>query len=163
MLRELTKTRELLPAADRTYPLLLITHLAFFILTPLEVLFLHRTFVPALGIAMAALYVGATLLRWWSTSLLAAHWSSRVAVPGDLVPVTGGPYRVIRHPNYLAMSFELLAAGLFHSAWLSTAIVTLLNIAAITIRIREEESALFQIPAYRAKMDKTARLIPGVY
>ena len=119
--------------------------------------------LPALGIPMIGLFALAVLLRWWATSLLKEQWSSRVVVPEDLRPVTVGPYRVVRHPNYLAVSLELLAAGLMYSAFLSTAVVGALNLFAIVKRIRSEEEALFQIPAYRAAMASKARLIPGIY
>lgn len=159
----LAKDRPLVPAADRAFPLLLVTHITFFILTPLEVVGLDRTFHPALGVPMVLLFLGASALRAWSISLLGAHWSSKVIVPEDLVPVTGGPYRYVRHPNYLAMSLELFSLGLMHSAWISTAIVTLLNAVAVHRRILSEEATLFQVPAYREAMEPKSRLIPGVY
>ena len=99
----------------------------------------------------------------WSTSLLGRSWTSRVAVPQDLRPVVHGPYRLVRHPNYLAMSLEFLAMGLIYSAWWSTLIVGVLNAWSLALRIRAEERALFQVPAYRAAMEHKARLIPFVY
>jgi methyltransferase len=162
-LAALQSSRTLLKAPDQTFPHLLVTHLAFFVLTPLEVWLLDRPFLPALAFSMLALFLVATALRSWSTSLLAEHWSSRVAVPEDLQPVTSGPYKVIRHPNYLAMSLELLALGLMHSAWLASAVVTVLNAISVNMRIWEEEAVLFQVPAYKEAMEKTARLIPGIY
>lgn len=161
--RRLQEQRAVLPSRDRAFPWLLLTHVAFFVLTPLEVVLLHREFLPALGIAMIALFLLAVLLRWWATSLLKEQWSSRVVVPQDLQPVTSGPYRVVRHPNYLAVSLELLAAGLMYSAFWSTVIVGLLNLTALVKRIHTEEEVLFQVPAYRVAMANKARLIPGIY
>jgi methyltransferase len=112
---------------------------------------------------MIGLFLLAMLLRWWATSLLKGQWSSQVVVPEDLQPVTSGPYRVLRHPNYLAVSVELLAASLMYSAFLSTAVVGVLNCCAIVKRIHTEEEVLFRIPAYRAAMAHKARLIPGIY
>jgi methyltransferase len=162
-IRRLQEQRQVLPTRDRAFPWMLLAHVAFFVLTPLEVVLLHREFLPALGIPMIGLFILAVLLRWWATSLLKEQWSSRVVVPEDLQTVTSGPYRVVRHPNYLAVSLELLAAGLMYSAFWSTAIVGLLNLYAIIRRIRAEEEALFQVPAYRAAMANKARLIPGIY
>jgi methyltransferase len=161
--RRLQEGRALLPSRDRAFPWLLLTHVAFFVLTPAEVVLLGRTFVPALGVPMIALFALATLLRWWSTALLGAHWSSKVVVPDDLQPVTAGPYRLVRHPNYLAMSLELLAAGLIYSAYLSAAAVAVLNLVAVVKRIRAEEEVLFQVPAYRDALGDKARLVPGIY
>jgi methyltransferase len=157
------KARGLLPDEDRAMPWLLATHLAFFVLTPLEILLLGREFIPALAYPMLGLLVLGVGLRMWSTSLLGRSWTSRVAVPQDLRPVVHGPYRLVRHPNYLAMSLEFLAMGLIYSAWWSTLIVGVLNAWSLALRIRAEERALFQVPAYRAAMEHKARLIPFVY
>jgi methyltransferase len=161
--RRLQEQRHILPSKDRAFPWMLVTHVAFFVLTPLEVVLLDREFLPALGISMIGLFLLAALMRWWATSLLKEQWSSMVVVPEDLQPVTSGPYRVVRHPNYLALSLELLAAGLMYPAFLSTAVVGVLNLYAIVTRIHAEEEVLFQIPAYRTAMANKARLIPGIY
>jgi methyltransferase len=161
--RRLERQGQVLPSRDRALPWMLITHAAFFVLTPLEVVLLDRTFHPALGIPMIGLFLLATLLRWWATALLGGQWSSKVVVPADLRPVTSGPYRWVRHPNYLAVSLELLAAGLIYSAYLSTVVVGLLNLYATIKRIHAEEEVLFQVPAYRTALGNKARLIPGIY
>jgi protein-S-isoprenylcysteine O-methyltransferase Ste14 len=77
--------------------------------------------------------------------------------------VTAGPYRVVRHPLYLA---ELVATcGImlqFRQPW--SALVTLAVVAAQFPRMHFEEEILGEtFPAYRAYKAKTARLIPGVY
>jgi len=159
----LAASRRLVPGEDRTYRGFLVTHVAFFTLTPLEIVWLNPGFHPALGIPMALLFLAASLLRRWAIAHLSANWSSQVAVDADLAPATGGPYRYVRHPNYLAMSVELTALGLMLSAYASTLIVAVLNAVAVHARIREEEAALFQVPAYRDAMQSRARLIPGVY
>lgn len=159
----LQQQRDILPSQDRALPWMLLTHVAFFVLTPLEVVLLDRTFIPALGIPMIVVFVLATLLRWWATALLGRQWNSKVVVPNDLLPVTSGPYRLVRHPNYLAISLELLSAGLIYSAYLSTIVVGVLNLYSIIKRIRMEEEVLFQVPAYRSALANKARLVPGIY
>jgi methyltransferase len=148
---------------DRALSLLWLAHLAFFLLVPLELVLRKPQFIPALGLPMLGLFAIAMLLRWWSTRLLAANWTSQVAIAVDMKPVTRGPYRWIRHPNYLAMAVELMSLSLVYPTWASAAIVGALTIAAVVVRIRREEEALFQLPAYRAAMEKKARLIPGIY
>jgi methyltransferase len=155
--------RGLVPNSDPAAPLLVFTHVLFFILTPLEVLALRREFIPALGIPMILILFAAMGLRYWSRSSLGAYWTSRVAVPSDMRPVVRGPYRLIRHPNYLAMSIELLAMDLIYSAWLTAVVVGILNAWSIVLRMKAEERALFQVPGYQEAMQNKARLIPGVY
>lgn len=162
-IHRLERNRQLLPSQDCALPWMRITHIVFFVLTPLEVVVFGRTFVPALGISMIVLFILASLLRWWATTLLGRQWNSKVVVPNDLHPVTSGPYRVVRHPNYLAVSLELLSAGLIYSAYLSALVVSALNLYSIVKRIRAEEAVLFQVPAYRNALGNKARLIPGIY
>jgi methyltransferase len=162
-IRRLLEQRRILPSRDGALPWMLLTHVAFFVLTPIEIVLLDRAFVPALGIPMIGLFVLAALLRWWSTSFLKEQWNSRVVVPEDLQPIVSGPYRIVRHPNYLAVNLEMLSAGLIYSAFLTTAAVGVLNLYATIKRIHAEEAVLFQVPAYRTGLEKKARLIPGIY
>lgn len=149
--------------ADGGFPLLLATHVAFFILVPVELLWFQRPFDPVLGTIMIAVFVLAALLRKWSIRVLGEHWNSQIVVTDDLAPVVRGPYRVVRHPNYLAMCLELVALSLAYSTYLSAVVVTVLCVVAVLVRIRREEQALMQIPAYQAAMSGKARLIPGIY
>jgi len=162
-IRKLEATRNILPNRDTALAWLKITHIVFFVMTPAEIILLKRTFIPSLGISMAILFLLATLLRQWSTRLLSAQWNSKVVIPRDLYPVSTGPYRAVRHPNYLAMSLELLSASLMYSAFISAATVGVLNLYAVIKRIHAEEEVLFQVPAYRRTMEGKARLIPGIY
>jgi methyltransferase len=145
------------------FPLLLATHVAFFILVPAELLWFHRPFDPVLGSIMIAVFVLASLLRSWSKGVLGDYWNSQIVVANDMTPVVRGPYRVVRHPNYLALCLELIALSLAYSTYMSAVIVVLLCLVAVLVRIRREEQALMQIPAYQKAMSGKARLIPGIY
>ena len=63
-------------------------------------------------------------------------------------PVTAGPYRVLRHPNYLVVAIELLALPLVHTAYVTAIVFTVLNAILMAVRIPAEERALAQ--AHRA-------------
>ena len=56
--------------------------------------------------------------------------------------VTGGPYRLIRHPNYVAVIVEGAALPLVHTAWLTALVFGVLNAGLLTVRIRAENNAL---------------------
>jgi methyltransferase len=145
------------------FPLLFATHVAFFILVPTELLWFRRPFDPVLGSIMIAMFVLASLLRSWSKRILGEHWNSQVVVANDMTPVVRGPYRIVRHPNYLAMCLELITLSLAYSTYISAVVVALLCLVAVLVRIRCEEQSLMQIPAYQEAMSGKARLIPGIY
>jgi methyltransferase len=56
--------------------------------------------------------------------------------------VTGGPYRFLRHPNYLAVVIELLAAPMMFGAWRTALVIGVLDAFALSVRIRSEDRAL---------------------
>ncbi len=109
-----------------------------------------------LGALPAAL--GAQALRWWSVAALGGRWTTRVVVAPGAAPVRRGPYRFLRHPNYLAVAVEGLAAPLVVGAWRTAIAFTVANAAVLAVRIRAEEAALG--PAWAAAFERTPRLWP---
>jgi methyltransferase len=77
--------------------------------------------------------------------------------------VTSGPYRFLRHPNYLALLLEFVALPMAGGAWLSAIGLSALNGAALAVRIRAEEAQLERSPAYREAFRGKARLVPGIF
>ena len=77
-------------------------------------------------------------LRWWCITTLGRQWNTRVIVPGA-PRVTAAPTRLIPHPNYVAVVIEAVAS-LWHSAWLTALVFTVLNAALLRARVRDENS-----------------------
>ncbi|MDX2969655.1 isoprenylcysteine carboxyl methyltransferase family protein [Kribbella solani] len=102
----------------------------------------QRPFVPALGWTMFAVVLLAQGLRWWCITVLGHQWNTRVIVVPGLRLVARGPYRWLRHPNYVAVVAEGIALPLVHTAWVTALVFTVLNIPLLAVRIRTEESAL---------------------
>lgn len=153
--RSLSGTR----AAESTYPLMVAAHVGLVTLPLLEAT-LRGVRRPRWG--WVAVLAGATALRVWSIRSLGAAWNVRAVVPNDLDPVQRGPYRFIRHPNYVAVILEFAAVPLIAGAWISAVVLSALNAVVLTDRIREEERLLDASPAYRARFAGRARFIPGI-
>lgn len=141
------------------FPVMTSVHALFLPACALEVWLLGRPFIPWLGIPMLVLVIGAQILRYWAIGTLGRRWSVRVVVLPDVPVVTAGPYRFIRHPNYLAVVIELFAIPLVHTAWLSALVFTVLNLALLAVRIRAEEAALARYSGY-APMAGVPRFVP---
>jgi len=148
--------------APRHYRWMVLLHTAFLICCPLEVWLLGRPFVPALGIPMLLLVLLATGLRYWVISTLDGRWTTRIVVLPGASPVTGGPYRFLRHPNYLAVITEMLALPLVHTAWLTAILFSVLNGLILHVRIRAEEEALARMSDYGTVFADRSRLMPGI-
>lgn len=85
----------------------------------------------------------AQLLRYWAIASLGDRWNTRVlVVPGD-VPLRRGPYRVLSHPNYVAVVIELAAVPLLFGAHVTAAIASIANLVLLlAVRIPCEVAAL---------------------
>jgi methyltransferase len=64
----------------------------------------------------AVLFGAAKALKYWAIGTLGPRWSFRVLVVPGLPLVTTGPYRFLRHPNYIAVAGEIVAAALMFGA-----------------------------------------------
>jgi len=88
-------------------------------------------------------FLGAEGLRYWAMSSLGRRWNTRILVLPGAPLVTRGPYRVLRHPNYVAVALELASVPLMFGAWVTALASSLLNAALLlAVRIPAEERAL---------------------
>jgi methyltransferase len=102
----------------------------------------HRDPPPAWAWLAVAGVLAAQGLRWWAVRTLGGRWSTRViVVPGEK-PVTAGPYRWLRHPNYLAVILEMACLPLAWGMWRLALLFTAGNAVILALRIRDEERAL---------------------
>lgn len=127
------------------YPAMVALHTGLLFGAAIEVLWLDRPFLPALGFPMLALALLCQGLRWWCIAALGPCWNTRVIVVPGVPRVARGPYRWLSHPNYLAVVLEGIALPLVHSAWFTAAAFTLLNAALLAVRVRVEDAALAEL------------------
>lgn len=124
------------------YPFMVVLHTGLLAGCLCEVWLADRDFVPRVGWPMLALVVLSQALRWWCIRVLGRQWNTRIVVVPGLPLVTGGPYRLFPHPNYVAVVVEGFALPLVHAAWLTALAFTVLNAGLLTVRIRAENDAL---------------------
>ncbi|MDQ3266001.1 MAG: hypothetical protein M3Y59_20505 [Myxococcota bacterium] len=134
-------------------------HVGFLVACAAEVVLLDRPFRWSLGAPMLALAALSQALRYWAITTLGDRWNTRIIFVPDAPPVTSGPYRFLRHPNYLAVVVELAALPLIHGAYLTAVVFSLLNAAVLFVRIRAEEQALGSL--YQNAFATRSRLLPG--
>ena len=129
------------------WPVMVLIHAGLLVGAVVEVWVFDRPFIPWLGWTMLALVVAAQLLRWWCITTLGPQWNARVIVVPGAERVTRGPYRWMRHPNYVAVVVEGVALPLVHTAWVTALVFTVLNAGVLTMRLRAENEALRQLGA----------------
>jgi len=129
------------------YPFMVALHSGLLVGAVLEVWLSGRPFLPWLGWPMLVLVVAAQALRWWCIRTLGPQWNTRIVVVPDLPRVARGPYRLMSHPNYVAVVTEGAALPLVHTAWMTAIVFTVLNAPLLRVRIRAENAALVALHA----------------
>jgi methyltransferase len=142
------------------YALMVGVHALFLPAAVVEVVALGRPFVPPLAALATAGVVAAQALRYWAVTTLGERWNTRIlVVPGAPVEA-GGPYRFVRHPNYVAVALEMAALPLVHTAWITALVWSAANAALLAARIPREEAALRRAGDYDARLGDRARFVP---
>lgn len=126
----------------RHYPVMVALHTALLAGCLIEPIVLHRPFIPLLGWTMFAIVLAAQGLRWWCITTLNHQWNTRVIVIPGAARIDGGPYRLVPHPNYVAVIAEGIALPLVHSGWITACAFTVLNAALLRTRVKVENEAL---------------------
>jgi methyltransferase len=135
-------------------------HTGVLVAAALEVWLFRRPFVAAVGVPALIAFALSNGLRWWVIATLGPHWNVQVVGSMELGVVTGGPYRWIRHPNYVAVFVELLALPLVHGAWLTALVGSVLHVFVLRRRLALEEAVLASDPIYRDLMGRKPRFVP---
>jgi len=161
-LRISSRNRARLPRAEQaspaTYPVMVAVHVALFAVSawprrgrrvsrPVEVAAL-------LGLAASA------GLRLWAIRTLGESWNVTAHVSPEGHIETGGPYRYVRHPNYVAVALEFACLPVAVGALPEAVVLSLANAAVLMPRIRAEERLLDAMPGYRQAFSGVPRFVP---
>jgi len=142
------KSRGALEVGRGHYPAMVVMHTFFLASAPLEVWLLDRPFLPPLAISMLVVLVAAMSLRYWVIATLRERWTTRIiCLPGSPL-IASGPYRYLRHPNYLAVVAETFSLPMVHTAWMTAILFSICNALVLRARIRVEDRALWRHSAF---------------
>ena len=130
------------------FPPMVALHTALIAACALEPLLAGRPFITALAVPCAVLALAAQGLRWWCIRTLGPRWNTRIVVVPGLPLVRRGPYRVLPHPNYVAVALEGVVLPLVASGWITALVFSVLDaVLLLGFRIPAEERALAAAPS----------------
>lgn len=128
------------------YKYLVGLHAAFLVSLPLEVVWADRPLSPWWWLPFS-LFLLAQAVRYWAIRSLGPYWNTRILVIPGAPPVKRGPYRWLKHPNYLVVAAEILTLPLTFSAFFTAVVFSLANLALLLfVRIPSEERAVYGWP-----------------
>jgi methyltransferase len=153
------KARGAIEFGTNHYPFIVLIHSLFFLVLLFEKIAFSRELSPIWPL-WAAAFAFAQLIRIWAISSLGRYWNTKIIVLPNVEVVRKGPYRFIKHPNYLVVSVELLVVPLFFGAYITACLFTLLNVLLLSIRIPAEEKALRELTEYEGSFGSCNRFLP---
>jgi methyltransferase len=127
--------------ADDVYAMMQVAYPACFVAMLAEA-WLRGAAMNRVAVMGATIFVLAKALKYWCIATLGRRWTFRVLVPPGSHLTRRGPYRVLRHPNYLAVAGELAGFGALAQAPVAAVCALVLFGALLVARIRVEERAL---------------------
>jgi methyltransferase len=120
------------------YPAIVFLHAAWLLVLWAFFLFDLALFEPWAAIT----YLLVQALRLWTLLSLGRYWTARIIVLPGAPLVRKGPYRFIRHPNYLVVVLEIALLPLALGSWPLALGFSIVNAIVLAWRIRAEEIAL---------------------
>ncbi|WHZ06110.1 isoprenylcysteine carboxylmethyltransferase family protein [Neobacillus sp. YX16] len=153
------KERGAIEFGIKHYQFIVLMHSMFFVVFLFEKVAFSRelsSFWPFL----AAVFVCVQLIRLWAISSLGRYWNTKIIVLPNVEVVRKGPYRFIKHPNYLVVSIEFMVIPMMFGAYITAGLFTLLNILMLLIRIPAEEKALQELTEYEGSFESCNRFLP---
>ena len=153
------KSKGALEFGHKHYRLMVMMHTLFFVALLAEVIVLKRGLSPYWP-ALLILFLVTQGVRVWALSSLGRFWNTKIIVLPNANIVRKGPYRFIKHPNYVIVTIELIVIPLLFQAYITAGVFTLLNAAMLSIRIPAEEKALKQLTEYDTTFKDCNRFVP---
>jgi methyltransferase len=119
------------------YPVIVLLHASWLMAIASGIARDSRIHWPALIV-----FAGLQALRIWVIAALGPYWTTRIiSVPGEAL-VRRGPYRFVRHPNYMVVAAEIVALPLVFGQIMNAIVFSALNALIMAWRIHDENAAL---------------------
>ena len=142
------------------YRVMVMLHTLFIASCAVEAVFFPHAFAPIVAWIALGAELFAQALRYWAVTTLGDRWNTRIIVSPDRAPVTGGPYRFMRHPNYLAVVIEFAAVPMIGGAIFTAIAFSIGNALILAVRIPAEERAMGT--RYADALGARRRFLPGL-
>ncbi|MBO9128192.1 hypothetical protein J7Q84_00585 [Bacillus sp. 165] len=154
-----TRERGAIEFGQRHYKYIVLLHICFLVSTVWEVMVFHKQ-LSLIWPYLLTGFVAAQFLRVWAIASLGYYWNTKILVVPKADIVQKGPYRLMRHPNYLVVMVEFFVIPFMFKAYITACLFSVLNIIILSVRIKEEEKALASRTNYGEVFENISRFKP---
>jgi methyltransferase len=125
------------------YKFIVILHTLFFVSMIAEYLISGRYIeFSIINYILLVFFIFLQLMRVWVLSSLGKFWNTKILRIPSTELVSKGPYKYIKHPNYLIVSAEIFILPMIFNLYFTAIVFTILNAVMLRIRIKIENEAL---------------------
>lgn len=148
--------------APSTFVALTIGYAVIVIASVVEYFLLRRDTI-RLDVTAAGLliYLFGIVGREWPVRTLNRLWSHQVEIRPDHELILAGPYRYVRHPNYLCLLCEVIGFPLVSNSYFAFILAVVAYVPVLRLRIRHEEAAL--IGKFGNDYEEYLRQVPALF
>ncbi|MFB6466072.1 isoprenylcysteine carboxyl methyltransferase family protein [Cytobacillus sp. Hz8] len=145
----------------RHYPVIVAVHGLFFVSLSLEVYFYQKE-ISNIWPYILTFFLLTQSIRIWVIKSLGPFWNTKIIVLPQATVMKGGPYQLIKHPNYVVVSLEFILIPFLFNAYLTAILFSFLNAMILSIRIPAEENALRKWTEYEVEFSAKSRFLPSL-
>ncbi|MGE6260282.1 isoprenylcysteine carboxyl methyltransferase family protein [Heyndrickxia sporothermodurans] len=146
---------------QKHYLFLVLIHACFFLSLFIEVI-LEETKLNTYWLFIISLFFITQVGRVWVIQSLGKYWNTKIIVLPNADIIIKGPYRFIRHPNYLIVTLEFIFIPLMFNAFYTLISFFILNQIILMIRIPFEEQVLLNHTNYHVLQNNHPRFLPKI-
>lgn len=139
------KERGAIELGAKHYKWFVILHICFFLSIIFEASLTNKTII-SLNYYILTLLVITQIFRFWCIFTLGRFWNTKIIVLPRVSPIKKGPYKYVKHPNYLIVAIELFLIPLLFHAYLTAILFPILHTILLCVRIPIENKALEEEP-----------------
>ncbi|MCA1030443.1 hypothetical protein LCL95_05235 [Bacillus timonensis] len=155
------KLRGAIEVGKNHYKYIVIVHVLFLLSLFFEVRYTNAN-LSNLWPILFPLFIFTQIIRVWALTSLGKYWNTKVLIIPNEKIISTGPYKFIRHPNYLIVTLEFFIIPFLFEAYVTAFVFSVLNIILLSIRIPIEEKALMELTDYKRKLGLRTRFLPKV-
>jgi methyltransferase len=120
------------------YPYMIALHTLFIVSQITEYILRGGT---AISWPFLVIFIVLLLFKYWTLSTLGKYWNTKIYRVPNFQPIKKGPFRYLKHPNYMEVICEIAVIPLVFNLYVTAIVFSLLNFAMLFVRIRAEEKA----------------------
>ncbi|MBW8349035.1 hypothetical protein K0H71_06125 [Bacillus sp. IITD106] len=134
------------------YHLMVLMHIGFFVSLIVEYLIRNPSLNTVWPIFLF-IFIVAQIARIWVIMTLGKYWNTKIIVLPGIKVVKKGPFKYVKHPNYIIVTIELFVIPMIFNLYITAISFLVLNQIILRVRIPIEENALRENTNYKEKFD----------